>query len=233
MLTASNKRYKEILEKTKHQYDRIYNLGGLGFGVSWRTKSNDSRQIRRWKPQYMLDMVRDTNQPCVWLDADSLQLKPFTEMETDDFDIALVVRKRKEGNIKFKSATVFIRPSKAAVSFLKRWIQAIPPNGRGDQRYLRDIIQGHYPLTLSTYRRNRILDIAGTRVKLLDRSTYCWEIKRIEEVGDVPEWAKAVHFSGWSGPNKHSQKMKIFRKFMHDNISNGLLPMPQPAPDAS
>lgn len=219
IFTASNKKYKEILTETQDQYDRIYDLGDLGLGVPWHQPSNNSRQIRRWKPQYMLYTLLMTKRPCVWLDADSLALDSFSEMETEDYDIALVVRKRKEGNIKFKSATVFMQPTKAARKFLKRWSAAIPENGRGDQRYLRDIISEYYPLVHKTYEKNRILDVNGVRIKLLDRSTYCWEIKRIEEIDQVPEWAKVVHFSGWSGTRKHKQKMEIFRKYYRDIYS--------------
>ncbi len=216
-ITASDKKYKEILDHTFSHYDRIYDLGGCSepfyATYTWPKKPRDHREIRRWKPRYMLHASADFQKPIVWLDADSMLVAPLHEMEEPDYDVALVVRK-KEGKIKFKSATVFIQPTKEAHLFLRRWMGAIPDDGRGDQIFLREMISKYYPLTVETYEKHRILTIGQARVKLLDRSTYCWEIKRVDLIDQVPSWAKVVHFSGWSGSKKHQQKMNIFREYI-------------------
>lgn len=211
-ITASNGTYKEILDHTRTQYDRIYNLGGLPYGVPWPERPRDSREIRRWKPRFMFHASCFYNLPLVWLDADSMLIKDFDEMEPRTYDIALVVRP-KEGKIKFKSATVFIQPTGHAHTFLRRWRETIPDNGRGDQIYLRELIGQYYPLTEHTYKTYDVLDIDGIKVKLLDRATYCWEIKKVDLIDDIPKHAKVIHFSGWSGKRKHQQKLEIFREY--------------------
>lgn len=216
VFTAANHAFSDFLERNGSQFSLVYNLGGLGYGIQWKEDvSDNTRDIRRRKPRYMLEAVMTLGQRCVWIDTDAVIRQPFSEMETDDYDVAMPIRLRTDTNIMKPKATVmFFNPTHAAKEFLAAWIARIPNDARGDQSILRAMIGEHYSLETSTYKENGILNINGCRVKMLDRATYCWDIKKREDLYRIPEQTRIVHFSGWAGKKKLAEKRKYFKEYM-------------------
>ena len=114
IITAANRHYAGIVEKCAESAKRqghgiiVYDLGGLGYGVPFTVKDEgfqtdgayNVKQMRRWgvrvsrslfKPQVMADAaIKYPDETIVWLDADTLLLKPL-DVE-GDYDVGVAAR---------------------------------------------------------------------------------------------------------------------------------------------
>ena len=78
VLYAADKKFRGMLDislkyTNKHGYrTHIYDLGDLGMGTDWPEKPENSKQLRYFKPRYMLQALFVSPEPVVWMDADAI-----------------------------------------------------------------------------------------------------------------------------------------------------------------
>jgi hypothetical protein len=139
-----------------------------------------------------------TEEWSVWMDADSMLLRPMDEVFEIDFDIALVVRPKAPRNMKRYGGYVYAgfviaHNTEPAKQFLTDWTAT--QHFTSDQRNLNALL-GPY-LDSSVYdRAGEVLDCGGLKVLLLEEEQYCYRSFAGKPVEFPAEPVKIIHFVG-------------------------------------
>jgi hypothetical protein len=196
-------------------YDfRVYDLGGLGFGIpvdDHRCASRFRRIKSAMKPELILDAMNSTDEGLVvWIDGDATLIAPIDELlEDDSFDVGVTVRMKtmnKRTNY-INAGVVIIKNNERGKKFVEDWIAAMgtcppledmktKPADYSDQVILEekmllpniDVVP--WDAFLSVH------EVHGARVKLFDCDTYnnFWLWKG--EFHQPPNGTKILHFKG-------------------------------------
>jgi hypothetical protein len=150
----------------------VYDLGGLGKGDPKFKQTDLNPILACWqKPRVMLDALNKVPKDAllVWVDADVIFLRTIDEMDSEDYDVGLLVRdgfrlryeapgrhgeyRQKKATSQFRqklnTGTMFVYNNPEGRRFLRDWVgcfPAKPPRGRrslwkhGDQKYLNDML---------------------------------------------------------------------------------------------
>ncbi len=213
--------WRESVFKFGHE-ERMYNLGGLSFGVPIEEvldrKPQTHSEIYHAKPACMQHAREVCSGTVVWLDADSVIVNPIED--TDDYDIGFRAKPRSRKSIKLKAGAVYMRDTEGCRKFLNMWLSymdSLAVRPRGDQSPMNALISRYHRLTPDKV--GQVLDVEGVRVKIFDRR-YLWEVNTVEELRDTPKDTKVIHFRGdYSfGPVKLPAKMELLKAYNERNI---------------
>ena len=151
-LTAADKKFKPMLDRLIEsvialKYDIIvYDLGGLGFGIPYDAPVSDTMfQKNPVKPRYILEMLQSLkkNELLIWLDADTVLKHRIDEIENDEFDLGVTIRKEKKGKNprrgRINSGVMFFRNNERTCKFMMEWMKE-SERLNGDQWALNNLI---------------------------------------------------------------------------------------------
>lgn len=216
ILYAADHKFKEMWEISAFRthmlsYSSItYDLGGLGEGEKWEPAVN-SKELRHRKPKYMLKAMKDSNDTIVWMDADAIIRRPIDEFCSFDpyqYDIAVTCLPK----LKLCACPVVVNPTKGAEKFMKSYIKAAATAPRGDMYGLRAHFDKYH--SLQRHSIGKICNIEGSWVKVLDAKVYLHKIRTEEDLENIPDTAKIVHFSGKGHRGtRDSMKLDLMRKY--------------------
>ena len=127
-------RYTEAKCKEFGYSIRVYDMGGLGFGIPVKDPRLEFkfRTLKATvKPKVILDALNNTTESfVVWIDGDAALIKPIDEVELDtSFDVGLTVRPKSNHRTTqyINTGVVFIKNNENGKRFVEKWIEAIPP----------------------------------------------------------------------------------------------------------
>ena len=75
------------------------------------------------KPQFILDMLNEFNQPIIWMDVDSRLHKSLDIYDTFDSDVDMVIATADGGMRGMKASPIYFGNTKKAKKFIEAWIQ--------------------------------------------------------------------------------------------------------------
>ena len=144
VLTAGNYKFKKLIESsikkiTDLGYDAIvYDLGGLNIGKKLLVKENDLIRTNEgktpiactFKPLMIRECLKELehDETLLYLDGDALLLQRIDEMESNDYDIAVTVRKEAESYINHKymgalnAGVIIFKKNNATMRFVDDWV---------------------------------------------------------------------------------------------------------------
>jgi hypothetical protein len=208
---ASTIRFCEAKCKEFGYKFKVYDLGGLGFGIPIDDPRLTSEfRIMRYsiKPELILKTLNSTDEEfVVWIDGDAMLVERIDELEADDsFDVGVTVRpsvvKKKSNYI--NAGVLFFKNNAASKHFLQEWMTAMGPppfdakerpSGYCDQVNLEEkILLPAIGVPLWDI-IGSVHEIDGTRVKLLDCNQYNNFFSHGIEPYHDPSM-KVIHFKG-------------------------------------
>ena len=165
IITAADKRFSRIAESWKskvqaHGYEyRIYDLGGLGYGIPGFAVPNSKLQMlgryndadgawasTGWhKPKIILDALEKTGDNILYLDADAVPACRFS-VDFTKWDVG-VVKRESNNDIhklpekiarrgKYNAGVLFFTNNNLTRAFVKKWFEymwSMPESERNDQ----------------------------------------------------------------------------------------------------
>ena len=157
--------------------------------------------------RHYLHMKTDILQPqfgkahwMVWMDVDSIMVNPIDEVFSDDYDVALVVKKpglasKRHGNYVYAGFSVW-NSTPAAKWFLDEYAKHRYPS---DQRELHHILEQNLSLDDSIFERvGEIIETDRFRLKLLDPDKYI-HLDAIQKMEMWTDDVSVLHFKGVLG----------------------------------
>ncbi len=207
---AATIRYNEG-ECAHHGYDfRVYDLGGLGFGIQPddpRCTSNVRRVKSAMKPELILETLYSTEQNVVWIDGDATLIDDIDEVFDDTFDVGITVRppRQRKKTHYINAGVLFFKNCIESKLFIEDWIDAFPPRPRdvtlvpprdySDQSTLEEKILLPNIEGALWDQIGSVHTVHGARVKLLPCATYnnFWCMKAPVQ---PPNGSKIIHFKG-------------------------------------
>ncbi len=190
IVTAANLEFKPILDLTlpvnQLFYDvLLYDVGNLGAGIPFNINHQPSAQPERnvgrspYKPKIIRDALMLSKGNLVWMDADAWVIRPMPEMDDDDYDVAVTMRRQSDRGRSdwpdvygyLSAGVVFIRHTHAAFNFLSMWIDEVPKTPSfSDQHALNNIVRRVADLT----KYNQVYEYNGIMIKVLFTEDYNW-----------------------------------------------------------
>lgn len=142
----------------------VYDLGGLGFGKPFESKTSD-KALHKFpkKPFVIKDALQriPEGEWLAWIDIDCIMQAPIDDAISDDYDVGVTFRKNH-----LNSGVNFWKHNKASLNFLDVWCKESIAVG-GDQNGLNRICQ------ITTGQSvNQTFKIEGARVKVFDSRVY-------------------------------------------------------------
>lgn len=149
-VTAANSSYKQYcssllicLEKLGYK-TLIYDLGNLGQGIPFKCSlSTKSYKTIPAKPLIIYSALEQVPKGSylVWLDADVLIRQRIDEIATNDYDLGVTVRKKREKNNKkgtINAGVIVVRHTTFVLEFLDIWAK-LSQKREGDQWALNEL----------------------------------------------------------------------------------------------
>ncbi len=194
IVTAGSKSYKDVISIMKRQAERlryplkIYDLGGLGEGISGEFEANERQEQEsrkktgfmpcRFKPAIIRRELKigSPGELIFLLDADAIPRHRIDEVDTGDYDVGVTIRKKGENEGKpdfhisgyVNAGVLFLYNNKAAQSFVDLWIaKTNDPGIEGDQHAINEILIEH-GISWDTKR----MMVGDTRIRCFPTSIY-------------------------------------------------------------
>ena len=179
--------FRDVINNTIEQAKRygykveVYDLGKLGMGKEFHVldetfdktgfyaaepkKGYKSRSL--FKPQMVLDCISNNNEFTVYLDGDATLNDNIDEIETNDYDIGVTVRKHSELDDEWwkeykdvvgyvNAGVIFFNPSDSTIQFIKNWDRLTHEVGN-DQLALNKLVCGsNAPVPYSIVNKNDV-----------------------------------------------------------------------------
>lgn len=130
-----------MAQNKKRGYDTyVYDLGGLGFGEPFDVQESFDLTMDRtfskspYKPFIIRKALQDTKGFVAWLDADAMAIRKFDEVESDDYDIGVTMRRPHErGGTEYpeysgyaNAGVMFFNYNERTMNFIDAWIRTLP-----------------------------------------------------------------------------------------------------------
>ncbi|MFA5396042.1 MAG: putative nucleotide-diphospho-sugar transferase [Methanogenium sp.] len=191
ILTGGNEKFKKMINMSIQKIEQfgyepiVYDLGGLEIGKKMevepvdfeRTENNTIPLGCHFKPTMIKDCLEhvENNSIVVYLDADALLLHLIDELDTNNYDIAITVRKPEEVerfiNHEFMGAVntgvIIFRKTEATMKFIDSWIEETKKCFT-DQSSFNNIVRKFIDLT----KMNQVVEKDDLKVKLLSTEVY-------------------------------------------------------------
>jgi hypothetical protein len=138
-----------------------------------------------------------TREWSVWMDADSMMLRPMDELFEVDFDVAIPVQRQRPTSSRYGSylGACFIAAhnTPAAQDFLADWsANQLTPE---DQYNLNQLLDPYLDDTVYD-RVGEVLDCDGMKLLLLDPDVYAHTASLYAREWPTPEHVRVIHFIG-------------------------------------
>ncbi len=151
--------------------------------------------VKHKKPAFLVKYL--TKEWSVWMDADSMMLRPIDEVFEVDFDVAIAAQDYKPRNTKrygayLYSGLIVAHNTDRAKQFLAEWEGA--QVFTSDQRNLNAVL-GPYLDDTVYERKGEVLDCNGLKVLILDPDIYVHQ-RSLHERRLPDDYVKIIHFKG-------------------------------------
>lgn len=230
IVSAANKAFQEWADIQHSRSQKIgyktliYNVGGLEgtwprfdvFSLEAKASANPKAFPCIWKPHVIRTAQRyikhrDLCHHMVWMDADAFCLKEIDHVFTQDFDVAVTMRRQGEMpgsphpmfDNYINSGVIFFKLTRATLEFIRAWEKITPyVETMSDQESLNRLL---YP-SVDFTQYGKTFNVNGAKVLLLKTDEYNWYYH--DE--PLPRTARVIHFKGampekWKNYNKYIQ----------------------------
>ena len=206
VLTAGTEEYRRIIDEQERRClacgyrHEVYDLGGLGRGVSFSAPAGDLESRfaggmprTTFKTTLIAQTLAIANETVCWLDGDCLPLLPF-DPQPGNWDVAVTLRPESEVGASGIDATdwlnagvLFVKPSLAGSEFMRCWTERCA-SASSDQDALNQVVGPHFDKAGWNTARNSIIRCAGFGVLILSCPEWnCWHFP-------APEGTRILHF---------------------------------------
>lgn len=178
----------------------------------YKPRWKGQKAIRANRMRLVMEAREQLSGRIFWMDADMLLRHRLDLIDTEGFDVAIYVKRRKDGQIRFKGGLGCLQDSSKARYFVSRWVEQI--TGASDQQTLNRWIGKYYPNTHETADRE-FLDVEGVRVKLM-KDQYMHEVYLPEDLPSISPAKIVIAFNGKATKvmNKFNSKMDLYREYI-------------------
>ena len=135
IVSAADENFKEMVKMTELSSNLlryktfIYDLGNLGYGTPFEARISQKAGAKiPSKPLIIQDALQkvNVNDMVLWLDADAIIWDRVDEVYSNNFDIAVTVRKKKdkENSLPINAGVVFVKKTSNTDILMDKWITA-------------------------------------------------------------------------------------------------------------